>query len=71
MTPSFARQSSPNSVNNRKREDRRRNQELSTPEQKCIGLPEQKYISDAGKKGGRIIASFSSRKSRSSYPYKL
>ena len=23
---------------------------LSTPEQKCIGLPEQKYISDAGKK---------------------
>ena len=23
---------------------------LSTPEQKCIGLPEQKYISGAGKK---------------------
>ena len=23
---------------------------LSTPEQKCIGLPEQKYINDAGKK---------------------
>ena len=23
---------------------------VSTPEQKCIGLPEQKYISDAGKK---------------------
>src|SRR5262245_7508774 len=26
---------------------------LSTPEQNCIGLPEQKYISDAGKKGPR------------------
>jgi hypothetical protein len=25
-------------------------QVVSTPEQKCIGLPEQKYISDAGKK---------------------
>jgi hypothetical protein len=23
---------------------------VSTPEQKCIGLPEQKYISGAGKK---------------------
>ena len=23
---------------------------MSTPEQKCIGLPEQKYISGAGKK---------------------
>jgi hypothetical protein len=23
---------------------------MSTPEQKCIGWPEQKYISDAGKK---------------------
>src|SRR5262249_18657373 len=26
---------------------------VSTPEQNCIGLPEQKYISDAGKKGPR------------------
>src|SRR5262249_45700593 len=26
---------------------------LSTPEQNCIGLPDQKYISDAGKKGPR------------------
>jgi hypothetical protein len=25
--------------------------ELSTPEEKCIGFPEQKYISEAGKKG--------------------
>jgi hypothetical protein len=24
---------------------------LSTPEEKCIGFPEQKYISEAGKKG--------------------
>ena len=31
----------------------------------------KKSISDAGKEGCRIIASFSSRKSRSSYPYKL
>jgi hypothetical protein len=23
---------------------------LSTPEQKCIGFPERKYINDAGKK---------------------
>src|SRR5262249_30163372 len=28
-------------------------EEVSTPEQNCIGLPEQKYISDAGKKGPR------------------
>src|SRR5262249_20476648 len=27
--------------------------QVSTPEQNCIGLPEQKYISDAGKKGPR------------------
>ena len=27
--------------------------ELSTPEQKCIGWPEQKYISEAGKKAPR------------------
>jgi hypothetical protein len=26
---------------------------VSTPEQNCIGLPEQKYISDAGKKAPR------------------
>jgi len=26
---------------------------LSTPEQKCIGWPEQKYISEAGKKAPR------------------
>ena len=26
---------------------------LSTPEQKCIGWPEQKYISEAGKKARR------------------
>ena len=25
--------------------------QLSTPEEKCIGFPEQKYISEAGKKG--------------------
>jgi hypothetical protein len=24
---------------------------LSTPEEKCVGFPEQKYISEAGKKG--------------------
>jgi hypothetical protein len=24
--------------------------ELSTPEQKCVGWPEQKYIGDAGRK---------------------
>jgi hypothetical protein len=24
---------------------------VSTPEEKCIGFPEQKYISEAGKKG--------------------
>jgi hypothetical protein len=24
---------------------------LSTPEEKCIDFPEQKYISEAGKKG--------------------
>jgi hypothetical protein len=30
-----------------------RNDAVSTPEQNCIGLPEQKYISDAGKKGPR------------------
>jgi len=25
--------------------------EVSTPEEKCIDFPEQKYISEAGKKG--------------------
>ena len=27
---------------------------VSTPEQKCIGWPEQKYISDAGKKAPEL-----------------
>ena len=27
---------------------------LSTPEQRCIGWPEQKYISDAGKKAPNL-----------------
>ena len=27
---------------------------LSTPKQKCIGWPEQKYISDAGKKAPEL-----------------
>ena len=26
-------------------------EQVSTPEEKCIGFPEQKYISEAGKKG--------------------
>jgi hypothetical protein len=30
--------------------DQGRMRELSTPEQNCISLPEQKYINDAGKK---------------------
>lgn len=34
-------------------ENLNRNALVSTPEQNCIGLPEQKYISDAGKKGPR------------------
>jgi hypothetical protein len=29
---------------------------VSTPEQKCIGWPEQKYISDAGKKAPELGA---------------
>ena len=29
---------------------------LSTPQQKCIGWPEQKYISDAGKKAPELGA---------------
>ena len=29
---------------------------VSTPEQKCIGWPEQKYISEAGKKAPRTGA---------------
>ena len=32
---------------------------LSTPEQKCIGSPEQKYINDVGKKPTELM-SFSS-----------
>jgi hypothetical protein len=31
-----------------------RSKEVSTPEQKCIGLPEQKYISDGGKKAPEL-----------------
>jgi hypothetical protein len=27
---------------------------MSTPEQRCIGWPEQKYISDAGKKAPEL-----------------
>jgi hypothetical protein len=30
--------------------------QLSTPEQKCISWPEQKYISDAGNKAPRTGA---------------
>jgi hypothetical protein len=29
---------------------------MSTPERKCIGLPEQKYISDADKKAPELGA---------------
>jgi hypothetical protein len=29
---------------------------LSTPEQKCIGLPERKYINDSGKKASELGA---------------
>ncbi len=29
---------------------------VSTPEQKCIGFPEQKYINDAGKKAPELGA---------------
>jgi hypothetical protein len=32
------------------------NTKLSTPQQKCIGWPEQKYISDAGKKAPELGA---------------
>jgi hypothetical protein len=28
---------------------------LSTPEQKCIGLPERKYINDSGKKASSLL----------------
>ncbi|MFZ3352238.1 MAG: hypothetical protein WA268_15370 [Xanthobacteraceae bacterium] len=31
---------------------------MSTPGQKCIGWPEQKYISDAGKKASELGAFF-------------
>ena len=34
---------------------------VSTPEQKCIGLPEQKYISDGGKKAPELGALFVKR----------
>jgi hypothetical protein len=30
--------------------------QLSTPEQKCIGLPERKYINDSGKKAPELGA---------------
>ena len=33
---------------------------VSTPEQKCIGLPEQKYLSDGGKKAPELGGHFSS-----------
>jgi hypothetical protein len=29
---------------------------MSTPEQKCIGLPERKYINDSGKKAPELGA---------------
>jgi hypothetical protein len=31
---------------------------VSTPEQKCVGWPEQKYISDAGRKPPKLGAFF-------------
>jgi transposase len=41
---------------------------LSTPEQKCIGWPEQKYISDAGKKAPELGAFSSGIKARRDCP---
>ena len=41
---------------------------VSTPEQKCIGLPEQKYISDAGKKAPETGAFCSGIRLGSDYP---
>jgi hypothetical protein len=40
------------------------NDSLSTPQQKCVGWPEQKYISDAGKKAPELGAFRHSRESR-------
>jgi hypothetical protein len=41
---------------------------LSTPGQKCIGWPEQKYISDAGKKAPELGAFSSGIKPAWDYP---
>ena len=41
---------------------------LSTPEQKCIGSPEQRYISDAGKKAPELGAFSSGIRLGSDYP---
>jgi hypothetical protein len=41
---------------------------LSTPQQKCIGWPEQKYISDAGKKVPELGAFSSGIKPAWDYP---
>ena len=41
---------------------------LSTPEQKCIGWPEQKYISDANKKAPELGAFSSGIKPAWDYP---
>jgi hypothetical protein len=42
--------------------------EVSTPQQKCIGWPEQKYISDAGKKVPELGAFSSGIKPAWDYP---
>jgi hypothetical protein len=41
---------------------------MSTPEQKYIGLPEQKYISDAGMKAAELGAFCSGIRLGSDYP---
>jgi hypothetical protein len=41
---------------------------VSTPQQKCIGWPEQKYISDAGKKVPELGAFSSGIKPAWDYP---
>jgi hypothetical protein len=41
---------------------------VSTPEQKCIGWPEQKYISDADKKAPELGAFSSGIRLGSDYP---
>jgi len=45
-----------------------RHLKLSTPQQKCIGWPEQKYISDAGKKAPELGAFSSGIKPAWDYP---